>query len=75
MDLRYVTSTKEARLCGVTAKDGVRLTPGKPEESALVRAMTSTDPALRMPPIGSTVVDTRAVSLVTDWIRSTAACP
>ena len=75
MDLRFVTATKDARLCGVPAKDGVRFTPGKPEESALLRTMGSTAPGVRMPPIGSAIVDERGVSVVADWIRATWSCP
>jgi cytochrome c553 len=46
------------------------INPGKPELSALVQRLRSRRPASQMPPIGTVVQDTRAVELLSKWVRS-----
>lgn len=48
----------------------LRLTPGTPEESLLLRRISRRDPVTQMPPLGSRLVDRAAVELITRWIRS-----
>lgn len=44
--------------------------PGNVSQSVMHLRMSSTDPVFRMPPLGSTVVDRRAVDVLVDWINS-----
>lgn len=55
-----------------TAPDGesMLIHPGRPEFSALLARMRSRRPSSQMPAIGSAVVDTDAVDLLTEWIRN-----
>jgi hypothetical protein len=43
--------------------------PGRPEASALVFRMATREPLYQMPPLGTNLVDTQAVKLVSEWIR------
>ncbi|MBX3199143.1 MAG: PQQ-dependent sugar dehydrogenase [Labilithrix sp.] len=47
--------------------------PGNPDGSFLLARMKSTDPDLRMPPLGRNVVDPEGVLVVEQWIRSLSA--
>ena len=52
------------------AQDASRLiNPGHPESSAVVRRVKSRRPSSQMPPLGSVVVDKRAVDLLTTWVE------
>ncbi|AKU99292.1 hypothetical protein AKJ09_05956 [Labilithrix luteola] len=44
--------------------------PGNPDGSILMARIKSTDPDLRMPPLGRTMVDAEGAKLIEDWIRS-----
>ncbi len=46
------------------------ITPGSLERSMLLARITSPDPARRMPPLGSSVLDTQAIALVSRWITN-----
>ena len=46
-----------------------RVRPGRADESMLLARMASHDPLVRMPPVGVSVVDERAVALVRRWIH------
>ena len=46
------------------------INPGHPETSALVRRVKSRRPSSQMPPLGTVVVDKRAVDLLTSWVQS-----
>ena len=48
---------------------------GDPSRSIAARRMTSTDPAARMPPLASNVVDERAASAIREWIAGLGARP
>jgi uncharacterized repeat protein (TIGR03806 family) len=82
VDLRYVTPFKNTSLCNQMVNMGtgdpnvpqIRLTPGKPEESALSYRM-HTNTSYRMPKIGSSVVDPDGTSIIDDWITSIKSCP
>ncbi len=51
----------------------VRVVPGDPEASVLWRRITSREPSLQMPPLGSRVVDVEGAALVEAWIREDLA--
>jgi hypothetical protein len=48
--------------------------PGVPTESIVSLRIHALD-SVRMPLIGSLVVDTSGTALIDDWIRSLTACP
>ena len=76
MDLRFDTALADAGICGVDGwtGGGVLLTPGDPLSSQLVTRTQDLGPA-RMPPFGSSVVDTAGVALLTTWIEQLEVCP
>ncbi len=51
----------------------VRVVPGAPEASVVWRRVTSRSPLLRMPPLGTRVVDDEGAALVEAWIREDLA--
>ena len=61
----------------VTGGDnGPAIVPGKPEESLLLKAITYTDPDLRMPPAGNGErLTAEEVAMVTEWIKAGAIDP
>ena len=81
-DIRRTTPVAAGGWCGVVAAQGdlgqpglAVVTPGAPERSALWLRLVSTDPSVRMPPLGVSVVDQEAAALVDAWIRTLASCP
>lgn len=50
------------------------LAPGAPERSVLYRRLSTTDPAIQMPPLGRSLSDPAASSLVSDWITGLTSC-
>lgn len=46
------------------------INPGHAESSALVRRVKSRRPSSQMPPLGTVLVDRRAVDLLTSWVQS-----
>jgi hypothetical protein len=50
----------------------LRVAPGAPDESGLVRRQRSRSPSNAMPPLGSEHVDEAGVSAVSEWIASLA---
>ncbi|MGC3996828.1 MAG: hypothetical protein QM767_04560 [Anaeromyxobacter sp.] len=55
----------------------LRIAPGDPARSVLVRRLAATDPVTQMPPLGRSQADAEAEQLVAAWIREgpTAAAP
>ncbi len=49
------------------------INPGKPEASAIIRRVKSRRPLSQMPPLGSVLVDRKAVDLLTSWVQSDPA--
>jgi hypothetical protein len=45
-----------------------RLCAGKPEKSVVIARMSSRDPLVQMPPLGTRIVDAEAVELIRRWI-------
>ncbi len=79
MDLRYDTPLAETHACNVAVAAGGSFTDPKlikPGDAAnsMVRARISNRGPYAMPPLGSTVVDAAAVTLITDWINGLSGC-
>ena len=82
VDLRFSTALAATKSCDQPPVKGnmglgasVRiLAPGNPDLSMLVHRM-KLEGAGRMPEVGSLSVDRAAVDLLSEWIRSLAACP
>ena len=79
-DLRYGTGLAETGVCDVAPENGSfgvegekLLAPGQPDASNLLLRMKDLG-ELRMPSIGSHVVDDAAVTLITEWIQSLDSC-
>jgi hypothetical protein len=51
--------------------DAVRIAAGRPDLSVVVARMRARDPLVRMPPLGTTVVDDEGLALIERWIRET----
>lgn len=47
-----------------------RIVPGRPDASVVALRMNSRDPLRQMPPLGTSVVDAEAMSLISRWIES-----
>jgi hypothetical protein len=56
------------RYRGADSAETRRVRPGHADESMLLARLKSHDPLVRMPPIGVSVVDERAVTLIERWI-------
>lgn len=86
-DLRYATALKDANICNVMTSKGVVpgstatkiLVPGQPMSSVMWVRMneppSEDDTSGRMPQIGTHVVDTMGLQLISDWITALTACP
>ena len=48
---------------------GVRIVPGRPDDSLLLARMKSSNPYQRIPPLGTRIVDREAVALIELWIK------
>lgn len=81
-DGRWTTPFASQGLCNVVPSadtfgdDRNRLIlPGNPNRSIVVRRLSTPDPGLRMPPLGTTIEHTAAVTAISDWIRGLSGCP
>ena len=81
IDLRYVTALQDTAACDLTPQagrlgiaDARIIAPGDAARSTLVARMSRRGDNVAMPPVGSTVVDTAGVALLTDWVNSLASC-
>ncbi|MEM6732343.1 MAG: hypothetical protein AAF658_12360, partial [Myxococcota bacterium] len=81
LDLRWWTSLADSDLCASPTLDGLGLTnpliiaPGAPERSVLLERMQSTDSAVRMPRVGSVLVDPMGTMLIEQWMNEISTCP
>ena len=81
IDLRYTTALIATNTCNAAPQSGdlgiganARLiAPGSSANSLVVNRMNRRD-APAMPPLGSNIVDTAGVSLITQWIDGLASC-
>ncbi len=81
MDLRHDTDFASTGTCNVVPVSGdlgisgaTILTPSNPSLSLLIERPSRRD-AHGMPPLGSTIVDSDGIQLLTDWVNSISACP
>jgi hypothetical protein len=51
--------------------DPVRIVAGRPDLSVVVARMRARDPLMRMPPLGTSAVDTEGLAVIERWIRET----
>ena len=77
----HATPLASSGLCGVAPQKGDAEVPGSqlitlgsPLNSVMWLRMTSLKPTLRMPTLGTTVIDSTGANLIYDWIRSLATC-
>lgn len=82
VDLRNDVALRDRYLCNAIPDAGdvgitgaLNLVPGNPMLSVIWLRMTSLDARVRMPEIGSAVVDTQGTDLIAEWIRSITTCP
>lgn len=78
LDLRYEVTLEETGVCASMKYFGwagrPRVLPGDPEGSGLVQRLTQED-ALRMPSLGTSIIDPFGVGLLSDWIARLQTCP
>ncbi len=81
MDLRHATPLASSNTCDVTPTSGnlgisgARLVdPGSPATSLIIERASRRD-SHGMPPLGSNLIDTQGVQLLTAWVNSLGACP
>ncbi|HXG49599.1 MAG TPA: PQQ-dependent sugar dehydrogenase, partial [Methylomirabilota bacterium] len=68
-DARLTPTLRDTRLL-----EADRIVPGRVQDSVLLRRI-STQSAIRMPPIGSTIPDTNGIALIARWIDSLPQAP
>jgi hypothetical protein len=54
---------------GLGSDENFRIDPGHPERSAVVVRMNMRNPYGQMPPLGSKIVDSLAVRMISDWVQ------
>lgn len=81
MDLRYETSLRDTRTCGVgvqywvgPTEDAVRIRPGDPDDSHLFQRLSPGERGA-MPPLGTTRPDPLGLAVVGRWIEALDSCP
>jgi uncharacterized repeat protein (TIGR03806 family) len=80
MDLRFDTALSNTNACNAVPQLGrlgnpnaLLIAPGEPSNSLVIERMTRRD-IHGMPPLGSSLIDTDGVSLLTNWINGLANC-
>lgn len=80
LDVRYSTSLQNSGLCATPSEGNLGISnarivaPGDSSRSVLVARMNTRN-ASAMPPLGSNVVDSAGVTLMSNWINSLTTCP
>lgn len=78
LDLRYETEIEATGLCDTMKyfewAGTARVAPGDPERSGLLARFLRED-SLRMPSVGTSVVDASGAALLRGWIAQLSACP
>ncbi|MGB5693098.1 MAG: hypothetical protein WBM43_10880, partial [Flavobacteriaceae bacterium] len=81
LDLRYDTTLENTAACDTVPQAGMLgimnariVAPGDAARSTLVARMDRRGDDIAMPPVGSTVVDSAGVTLLTDWVNALTAC-
>ena len=80
MDLRYTTPLNSTNACNAPPRQGrlgnpsaLLIAPGAPENSLVIERATRRD-VHGMPPLGSSIVDTGGIALLTNWINDLSSC-
>jgi uncharacterized repeat protein (TIGR03806 family) len=81
LDFRYTTALSATNACNVAPSAGTLglgsgariIQTGNPSLSVLITRIQSTD-SIRMPPLGSKVVDAAGAQLLQDWISQLESC-
>ena len=80
IDFRYDTPINEMNLCGVSPTRGdfdlsvpYLIDPGNPDNSIILSRMLTLNHR-RMPPIGTSVIDEKAIQLISNWISDSSIC-
>jgi len=82
IDLRYTTALQDTNACDVNPQAGDLglanariIAPGDASRSTLIERVGQRDSmSVGMPPIGSNLVDSAGVNLLTDWVNALSAC-
>jgi uncharacterized repeat protein (TIGR03806 family) len=81
LDLRYDTALQNTGACDVVPQAGMLgimnariIAPGDAARSTLVARMNRRGDNVAMPPVGSTVIDTAGVTLLTNWVNALTVC-
>jgi mono/diheme cytochrome c family protein len=82
LDLRYTTALNATNACGLAPQAGDLglgaaariIAPGSATNSVLVARVNRRNDPNQMPPIGSNLIDTTGVALLTQWINGLANC-
>ena len=76
-DARYTTPLANQNLIngGLDENGFAMIVPKDLWRSEIPPRMDTTDPAVRMPPLGRNLVDTNALQVITDWINSLPGTP
>jgi hypothetical protein len=81
LDLRYDTALQNTGACDTVPQAGMLgilnariIAPGDAARSTLVARMNRRGNDTAMPPVGSTVIDSAGVTLLTDWVNALTAC-
>jgi uncharacterized repeat protein (TIGR03806 family) len=78
LDFRYQVALDETGICDPMKYfdwEGMsRVVPGNPDASGILQRFVLQDP-LRMPSLGTSIVDPFGVGLLRDWIAELEACP
>ena len=70
-DIRHLGTCKPPVAAGPgTGNHLVDIVPGKPDDSILVFRLGATQPGLRMPEVGRSVVHQEGLDLIRQWIAS-----
>ena len=82
MDFRFETPLAQMGICNGIPDDDLGnaswryIVPGDPASSIiLIRMQASVASNIRMPPLATSLEDTQATTVFTDWINSLSACP
>tara|TARA_R110002049_G_scaffold54526_3_gene151716 strand:+ start:1384 stop:7320 length:5937 start_codon:yes stop_codon:yes gene_type:complete len=81
MDLRFDVALSSTNTCNVDPTSGdlgisnaKLIAPGAPSRSLIIERASRRD-SHGMPPLGSNIVDTTGVTLLTNWVNSLGSCP
>lgn len=81
IDLRYTTALQDTAACNTPPQAGMVgipnaliIAPGDASRSTLIARTNRRGNAMAMPPVGSNVIDSDGVALLTDWVNALVGC-